>query len=228
MLKDKPGRKLTEYVEDYVLFDLETTGLSPENDTIIEISALKVVKREVVAEFSTLVNPERKIPYHITDLTGIDDKMVADAPKLDKALADFLEFAGDNVLVGHNIHRFDMKFMYAKIYEYYGKVIGNDYIDTLDIAYAYLPKLSHRTLTDLAEYYHVEIIGAHRALNDCIVNRQVFEKLAEEMEHPLPEAQSVKRCPKCGSFLKLRSGAYGEFLGCTGYPNCRYTENIRK
>jgi len=82
----------------------------------------------------------------------------------------------------------------------------------------------HR-LTDLAEYYGIDGDGAHRAMNDCLMNQKVFELLRNEMENPSIAAKSVKKCPKCGSPLKLRKGKYGDFWGCTGYPDCRYTKN---
>ncbi len=225
MLSNKSGRKLNEYVADYVLFDLETTGTSCAKDEVVEISALKVVNGEVVEEFSTLVNPQMPIPFYATEVNGITDAMVADSPTFDVALRNFLEFAGDMILVGHNIHTFDMKFICRDAEKFFGKTVGNDYIDTLPIARMYLPQLGHHTLSDLADYYGIPTDGAHRALFDCRMNQQIFEKLGEEMKNPSEEAKKVRKCPKCGSALKLRNGKFGEFWGCTGYPECRYTEN---
>ena len=225
MLSTKQGKKLNKYVSDYVLFDLETTGTSCINDEVVEISAIKVMNGEVVDEFSTLVNPGRPIPYYATNVNGITDDMVADAPAFDKALKDFLDFAGDMILVGHNIHTFDMKFICRDALKYFGRTIGNDYIDTLPLSRMYLPELEHHTLSDIAYHYGIDTAGAHRALCDCRMNRQIFEHLGEEMKHPSEAAKRVKKCPKCGSQLKLRAGRFGEFWGCTGYPDCRYTEN---
>ena len=228
MLSDKPGRKLkSQYVSDYVVFDLETTGVSCRSDEVVEISAIKVLGGEVKDVFSTLVNPGRFIPDRATEVHGIDDEMVKDAPTFDKALADFLEFAGDMILVGHNIHTFDMKFICRDAQRYFGKTIGNDYIDTLPLAKMYLPELSHHTLSDLADHYGIDPGGAHRALYDCRMNQQIFEHLGEEIKHPSEAAKKVKKCPRCGSVLKKRNGKFGVFWGCTGYPDCRYTENIR-
>jgi len=136
-----------------------------------------------------------------------------------------MEFVGDMVLVGHNIHSFDMKFICRDSVEFFGQTIGNDYIDTLFMARKYLPTLPHHTLTDLARYYSISTRGAHRALNDCRMNQQVFEKLALEAAASPQASEEERICPKCGSELKLRSGRFGEFWGCTGYPGCRYTEN---
>ena len=228
MLSSNMGKKLNKYVKDYVVFDLETTGTSCTCDEVVEISAVKVLDGKVVDEFSTLVNPQMPIPFWATDVNGITDKMVANAPTFDKALADFLSFAGDMILVGHNIHTFDMKFVCRDAVKYFGKTIGNDYIDTLPLARIYLPQLGHHTLTDLARHYGISISGAHRALHDCRMNQQIFEKLSEEMKNPSEEAKKIKRCPKCGSPLKLRSGRFGEFWGCTSYPECKYTKDAGK
>lgn len=226
MLSKKPGKKLNTYVPDYVIFDLETTGISCANDQVVEISAVKVRDRKVVEEFSTLVNPGIPIPFYASEVNGITDDMVADSPCFENALKDFLDFIGDSILVGHNIHTFDMKFIQRDTLKYFGKQVGNDYIDTLQIARLYLPELGHHKLTDLAVHYGINCDGAHRALNDCRMNQQIFEFLGKEMENPSDAAKSVKKCPKCGSPLKKRSGRYGNFWGCTGYLNCRYTKNV--
>ena len=225
MLSKKMGRKLNNAVSDYVVFDLETTGVNCSTDDVIEISAVKVVSGEVTEEFSTLVNPGRTIPFYATEVNGITDDMVADAPDFEAALSDFLAFAGDSVLVGHNIHRFDLKFLYRDAERFLGKTLGNDYIDTLEIAQLYLPELSHHKLTDLADHYRIDADGAHRALNDCRRNQMIFEKLKKEMENPSEAARNVRKCPRCGNILRKRSGRYGDFWGCMGYPDCRYTEN---
>ncbi len=226
MLSSNMGKKLNKYISDYVVFDLETTGTSCQSDEVVEISAVKVQKGEVVEEFSTLVNPGMPIPFWATDVNGITDEMVQDAPTFDIALKDFLDFAGDMILVGHNIHTFDMKFVCRDAMKYFGKTIENDYIDTLPLARMYLPELDHHTLSDLAYHYGIDSNGAHRALYDCRMNQQIFEKLGEEMKHPSEAAMQVKKCPRCGSALKLRNGKFGEFWGCTSYPDCKYTENI--
>ena len=226
MLSKKAGKRRVEYVPDYVLFDLETTGVSWEKDEVVEISALKVKDGEVVDEFSTLVNPGMPIPYYASEVNGITDDMVADSPFFDKVLGEFLEFSGDAVLVGHNIHCFDMKFMQKSTQRYFGNLIGNDYIDTLQIARLYLPEMEHHTLTDLAAYYGIDADGAHRALNDCRMNQKVFECLKKEIENPSVAAKKVKKCPKCRNVLQRRKGKYGEFWGCMSYPECKYTRDI--
>ena len=171
------GNLLNTYVADYVVFDLETTGISPKTDEVVEISAVKVEHGKVTDEFSTLVNPKQRIPYGASRVNGITDDMVAEAPFFEQVLEEFLEFIEGFVLVGHNIARFDMNFLYRDVEKYFERSLPNDYIDTLQMARRELPNLEHHRLTDLAEYYGISAEGAHRALNDCWMNQQVFEKM---------------------------------------------------
>ncbi len=228
MLGNTQGKLLNEYIEDYVVFDLETTGVSPYNDEVIEISAVKARKGKVVEEFSELVNPKRTIPFAASRVNNITDDMVSDAPFFDEVLRHFLEFVGENVLVGHNIQSFDMKFIYRDCERYFHQLITNDYVDTLILAKRCFPEWRHRRLGDLADYYGISTQGAHRALADCRMNQRVFELLGKEMNTETKKTldSNVKTCPLCNLPLKKRNGRYGEFWGCTGFPNCRYTENI--
>lgn len=219
MLGIRRGNKLNDYVTSYVVYDLETTGISPIRDSIIEISGVKVKDRQVVDTFSSLVNPERPIPYGATAVNGITNDMVSGEPVLEEVLAHFIDFIGDEILVGHNIHSFDMKFIWNAAEALYGKTITNDYIDTLPMARQCLPQLKHHRLVDISTYYNISTQGAHRALNDCVMNQQCFELMSEEKAKNPP-----KSCPKCGGVMKLRSGRYGDFWGCMEFPNCRFTE----
>jgi len=227
------GTRLSTYVEDYVVFDLETTGISCATDQVVEISAVKVVKGQIVDEFSTLVNPGMPIPVQASLVNGITDDMVKDSPHFEEALAAFLAFAGDAVLVGHNIHSFDMKFLYRDARRFWNLVPKNDYIDTLPLARVCLRSLRRHRLTDLAEYYGISPDGAHRALNDCRMNQQVFEHLGRDLAKRTASRSAsqvgdfgLRICPKCGNPMKKRNGKFGEFYGCSGYPACRHTEKI--
>ena len=181
MLSDLPGKKLNTYVPNYVLFDIETTGMFSPADAVVEISAVKVKEGRIVDEFTTLVNPQRHIPSYVVRIHGISDDMVKDSPFFKEALAGFLEFAEDEVLVGHNIQCFDLKFIYRDAEAYWGKTVGNDYIDTLHFARRVLKGVGSYSLSNLASHYGISTEGAHRALNDCRMNQQVFECLAKEM-----------------------------------------------
>lgn len=180
-MSTQKGTLINKYTPNYVIFDLETTGISPNYDEVIEISALKVKGGEVVDEFNTLVNPGRKIPFGATKVNGITNAMVAEAPAFSHVLAEFLDFAEGLVLVGHNIARFDMKFIWRDAEQYFGEIPQNNYVDTLQVARKHLPKMDHHRLVDLAEHYGISSEGAHRALNDCYMNQKVYECMVAEM-----------------------------------------------
>ena len=222
------AENVNKYCCNSVLFDIETTGLDPERDRIIEISALKIVCGDVVEEFSTLVNPGVHIPDLASDISGITDDMVKDAPDTKTALKDFMDFIGDAVLTGHNIDRFDLQFIRRDVSAYLGSEVVNEHLDTLVIAKRYLPQLESRSLGSLSSYYGVSYEGAHRALTDCRINLEVFRNLSAEAQNPSAEAMAVKVCPRCGNLLKRREGRFGEFYGCRSYPECRYTEDIKE
>ncbi len=221
MLGNNRGKLIKEYPSSYVVYDLETTGTSPRRNSIIEISAVKVSNHEIVDTFSTLVNPECAIPSAATAVNGITDEMVADMPCIEEVFPLFMDFVGDEILIGHNIHNFDMKYLWKVAEHLYGETVTNDYVDTLPMSRQKLPELAHHRLVDLATHYSISTEGAHRALADCIMNQKCYElMLAEE---PSGEA---KKCPRCGNVMKRRNGRYGEFWGCMGFPSCRYTENV--
>ena len=220
MLTTQKGRNIDSYIENYVLFDLETTGISCRSDDVIEISALRVRNGQVTECFSSLVDPGRPIPWAASRVNNITDDMVAGEPTMEEILPQFLEFVGEDVLAGHNIARFDLNFLYRDSMVRFGLLPGNDYVDTLLFARQSLPGLPSYALTALAEHYGLTTQGAHRALNDCRMNQQIFERLAREPR------RAAKRCPRCGQPMALRKGRFGAFYGCTGYPVCRYTENV--
>lgn len=214
------GKCLSQYVEDYVVFDLETTGIRPGFDKIIEISAVKVRNHEAADQYSTLVDPQMHIPEAATAVNGITDEMVKGAPSIEEAVRGFLRFIEDDILVGHNIHTFDMHFICDAAMKVLGTEIANDYIDTLYLSRKCLPQLSHHRLTDISEYFHISTAGAHRALNDCIMNQECYERLGKILQENRKNQPEV-RCPKCGAEMVRRRGKYGEFYGCSNFPDCR-------
>ena len=231
MMERNKGKRVGRYAKDYVVFDLETTGISPERDSIIEISALKVQDHAVVGEFSTLVNPGRHIPAGATAVNGITDEMVADAPDIGTAMEQFLAFIGEELLVGHNIHTFDMNFAYDAAWSALGRELRNDSIDNLYLARRYLPELSHYKLTDVAAHFHLQTCGAHRALFDCRMNQSCYEEIGKLMEVRKQSGgaeEEEQTCPSCGGELVLRKGKFGMFYGCSSFPKCRFTRKVRR
>lgn len=227
-MSNKRGKQLNKYVPAYVLFDLETTGISANYDEVIEISAVKVRSGKIVDEFSTLVNPGRTIPYGASAVNHIYDEMVADAPEFQEVLPLFLAFIGNDILVGHNIAAFDMKFLYRDFEKYMGLILPNDFVDTLRLAKIVFPDWKHRRLGDLANYYGISTAGAHRALTDCKMNQKVFELLGKELsgEGTADARQNVKTCPKCGmTMVKRKVRRVPGVQGIPGLPV--YGEHLR-
>lgn len=174
--KKYKGKSLLYFPDSFVLFDLETTGLSTTYDEIIEIGAIKIVDNKQVGVFSTLVKPAAPIDEYIEKLTGITNDMLADAPSIDNILSDFLEFVGDSIVVAHNAN-FDVNFIYCNCLKYCEKNFSNDYVDTMRLSRKLLRELEHHRLKDLVEYFEIPAKTAHRALSDCEMTLDVYNQL---------------------------------------------------
>jgi len=163
--------------DTYVVFDLETTGFSPIKDKIIEIGAVKVENGQITDKFSTFVNPKVPIPFEITQLTSITDQMVLDAPTIEKALPDFLEFVGDAVLVAHNAS-FDVSFIEQNC-RYQEITPDFTSVDTVAMARILLPTLSKYKLNIVANALHISLENHHRAVDDAGATAEIFVKFVE-------------------------------------------------
>jgi DNA polymerase-3 subunit alpha (Gram-positive type) len=182
---------------DYVAFDIETTGLNPKYEKIIEIGAVKVKDGKIADRFSTFVNPAKSIPERIVELTGICDEDLREAPYIEEVLDRFMEFAGDEVLLGHNLV-FDYSFI-KKAAVNQKKTFERNGIDTLRIARRFLNGLESRKLGFLCDYYNIHL-DAHRALNDAIAAHEIYQRLVgeyaaieEDTFVPKPLIYSVKK-----------------------------------
>ncbi len=171
------GKRIDQFIDTYVVFDLETTGLSCYEHEIIEIGAIKVENNRVVDTYSSFVKPKNNIPYYITRINGISNQMVRNSPGIDTALTEFLEFTGEIPLLGHNIISFDMKFINAVSEELYGAGVHNDYIDTLLLSRRHLRNIKSHSLSSLCQYFDINTAGAHRALADCEMTNRVYQAL---------------------------------------------------
>lgn len=166
---------------EYVVFDVETTGLSVVSHTIIELAGVKMREGEIVDRFETFVNPGAPIPTHITELTKITDDMVSGAPELSAVMHDFVEFIGDAVLVAHNA-RFDMGFLHAAARNANLPDIANPVLDTLELARLLLPNLKNHRLDTLAKKFKVPLDQHHRAVDDAAATSQILLHLLDEAE----------------------------------------------
>ncbi len=159
----------------FVVFDLETTGLEAQKEEIIEIGACKILNGKIVETFSTFVKPSKHIPKEITEITGIDDDMVADAPTINYILPDFYKFCYGSTMVGHNVS-FDISFIYniAKKLSYN---FDNPLMDTIEMARKKLPGLKNYKLSTVVDKLNIVLDNAHRAINDATATAKVFIKL---------------------------------------------------
>ena len=166
--------------DDFVVFDIETTGFSPVNNRIIEIGAVKVCGGQVTERFSTFVNPQVPIPFEIEKLTGIRDDMVTDAPLIAEVLPRFLEFCRGAILVAHNAG-FDMSFMLenARRQEL---PMEHTYVDTVGIARVLLPNQAKHTLDAVAKTLNISLENHHRAVDDAECTAWIFVKLIQMLE----------------------------------------------
>ena len=166
--------------KEYVAFDLETTGLDADNDSIIEIGALKVVDGKVCERFIEFVKPQKQISSKITEITGITNEMVANARPTEDIIRDFVSFCEGYILVGHNI-MFDYKFMKQHAIKF-GYSFEKQGLDTLQIARKTLKHLESKSLGALCEYYHITNQAAHRAYHDALATAKVYHMLAHDFE----------------------------------------------
>jgi ATP-dependent DNA helicase DinG len=166
-------------MDSIVAVDIETTGLDAERDSIIEIGAVKFRGNRIESEWSSLVNPNRHVPEFITSLTGIDDAMLRDAPRVGDLARQVEAFIGDEHILGHNI-RFDLSFLRRHIPFSY-----NEIIDTYDLGAVLMPKAGRYNLGALGKELGILLPATHRALDDARVTHAVFLRLLEIM-HQLP------------------------------------------
>ena len=163
----------------YVSVDLETTGLNPKHDKIIEIGAVKVVNGKITEAFESFVNPHRKLSAQVMELTHISDEQLLHAPEIEDVLKCFLEFAGDEILLGHRI-LFDYSFLKRAAVNS-NLSFERQGIDTLKLARKYLPDLESKRLPFLCSYYQIDYV-AHRALEDARASHLVYQRLAKEFD----------------------------------------------
>ncbi len=165
--------------DSFVVFDLETTGLSADNCFIIEIGAVKIVGGEIVDSFSTFVEPPIAIPHKITELTSITDSMVRGAPREEQAVSEFMKFCEGSVLVAHNA-LFDTSFIRASL-QRQDKRFLHCFIDTLMLGRKLYPELKNFKLNTLAKHLKVSLENHHRAVDDALATANIFKKMLDKL-----------------------------------------------
>ena len=190
---------------DYVVIDLETTGLSRHTDKITEIAAVKVKNKEIIGQFSTLVNPRCRIPHFITHLTGINNKMVKDAPFVEEVLPAFVKFLGGSVFVAHQAI-FDYNFLNQSTTIHLKKEIMNPTLCTRKLAYRLVPELSSWRLQMLCNHFNVTNLQAHRAMGDALATTQILNHLLGILEK-----RGVKDKESILSFQQVSRAKLNEF-----------------
>lgn len=157
-----------------VVIDLETTGTSASEDKVTEIGAVKIEDGKITCKFATMVNPERKIPQEVVDLTGITDEMVVGAPKFEEVAGDLYKFCHGSIIVAHNLP-FDYNFI-KNLSKPCGYVYTNRGMDTLDLSRALLKGLANYKLNTVCAHFGIEFLH-HRAYSDALATAQLFIEL---------------------------------------------------
>ena len=175
--------KVETVPNDYVVFDLETTGLNKFEDKIIEIGAIKYINGVETDRFQTYINPQKHIPLEVTNINGISDRDVKNAPKAEKALSDFWDFIGNYPLIAYNSD-FDMGFIQVNCYNTLGKTVENDVVDALPLAKEYLWQLPNKKLETVKQHFGLTV-GSHNAIDDCVVTNHLYQycKQFEDLKH---------------------------------------------
>ena len=203
LIESVKGDADTGFDGTFICFDIETTGLSAARDKITEIGAVKVENGVITDTFSTFANPEMPIPQKITQLTGITDDMVKDAPSQSEAVSAFLEFAGDNVLVAHNAP-FDTSFI-AKACEDMGREYNYTSIDTVAISRAILTDIKNCKLDTVAKFLRLGDFNHHRATDDAEMLARIFINLCQRLtdDYGITKTNDINTKIAGGDFKKL-------------------------
>ena len=207
-------------MKSLIFLDVETTGLSSKRDRIIEIYMLKVAYEGDVEEYHTFINPERQIPGFITNLTGITNADVADAPTESQIAKNIRDFIGDGVLVAHNLS-FDRRFLAAMFERNHCQPLPSGGIDTLGISMRLFPKLciypkgeGSSLRFNVSFSFRADFANSHRAKDDVLLLVQVYrhlENMQKELPYTYPRAMT-HGCPRWISYAASESGEKGWFV----------------
>lgn len=199
-VRDHKGKSLIDFPNDFTVIDIETTGLDPEYCEILEVSAIRVRNGSPIDQYHSFVYPilddddfidydddgneialpfddvvSSYIPSFIEKMTGITLEMLLNAPRIEDVLDDFLQFVGNDVLVGHNVN-FDINFIYDALERHSGKFLTNNFVDTLRLSRRTFPEYPHHSMKYLSNALDLKHSNSHRTTEDCLACLEVFEK----------------------------------------------------
>lgn len=240
-MRDQKGYKLSDIFDSYTVIDIETTGLDPSKDYIIEVGAIRVRDGIITETYSSLINPGVLIPDYIVQLTGVTNQMLSNAPDLLTVMTAFRDFVKDDVILGHNVS-FDINFIYDNFISCFNEPFSNNYIDTLHISRKLYPHLVNHKLSTLIDFHKIEQSTFHRALNDCESTHKVYCLMKNDFGKPsaheqeLLDASHADHNPFEGSrivvkgtsqmysfaFMKALASKYDAKLSNVFYRSCKY------
>lgn len=176
--REYKGKSQLELIDDYVVIDLETTGLDPTWDEIIEIGAVKISDGKIVNQYNTLVKPINEIDDFISELTGITNDMLLDAPAITEVLPGFIDFIENSIVIGHNVN-FDINFIYDNCISANNSPFKNDFIDTMRLSRWIFKDFKNHKLTTLIDNFKIQRNIMHRALSDSIATYECYEYIKQ-------------------------------------------------
>lgn len=195
MKRPNKGKSLIELPENFTLIDIETTGLSPYWDEIIEIGAIKCVNCAPVSTYTTLIKPHTPIDEFTEELTGITNEMLENERDISEILPEFIEFIGSDILIAHNAH-FDINFLYDA-FEKIDISFSSNFVDTLKLSRLARKDEEHHTLEDLCKRYNIVNEESHRSMSDCYATLDCYKHLKNDIIEKYGSievlAQSTKR-----------------------------------
>jgi len=169
-------------LNEYIVLDLETTGLSKYKHKITEIAAIKFKNNEIIEKFHSLVNPETEIPNFITKLTGINSDMVKNAPTINEIIPNLKDFLSNHTIIAHN-STFDYGFLNQNHLNKYNKPLSNQHLCTRKLAHRLLPELYSKKLSVICDHFEITNKQAHRAMTDVEVTAEIFSKFLTLMKN---------------------------------------------
>jgi len=193
--RPKKGRSLIKFIDDYTVIDVETTGRDPNVDRIIQISCLTIRNGKISDQFDTYVNPEMEISPFISNLTGITNEIAAAAPTINFVIPSVMDFIGDDILLGHNVH-FDVNFIYDASVKSIGSALSNDFIDTLRIARRLFPDWPDHRLSTLVTNFGLPAENFHNSLDDVIHTYRCYEYIKQLIQDKQIDKHQISAIPK--------------------------------